>query len=67
MAWGRPGDKSLSQPMMVSLLTQICVTRPQWVDILAVVYTPAKYEDEFVDLTYTFAKAEMSLKFFLVK
>ena len=31
MAWGRPGDKPLSEPMMVSLLTHICVTRPQWV------------------------------------
>ena len=25
MAWGRPGDKPLSEPMMVSLLTHICV------------------------------------------
>ena len=31
MAWRRPGDKQLSEPMMVSLLTHICVTRPQWV------------------------------------
>ena len=31
MAWHRPGDKSLSEPMMVSLLTHICVTRSQWV------------------------------------
>ena len=31
MAWRRPGDKSLSEPMMVSLPTHICVTRPQWV------------------------------------
>ena len=31
MAWGRLGDKPLSEPMMVSLLTHICVTRPQWV------------------------------------
>ena len=31
MAWRRPGDKPLSEPMMVSLLTYICVTRPQWV------------------------------------
>ena len=31
MAWRRPGDKPLSEPMMVCLLTQICVTRPQWV------------------------------------
>ena len=26
-----PGDKPLSEPMMVSLLMHICVTRPQWV------------------------------------
>ena len=31
MAWCRPGDKLLSEPMMVILLTHICVTRPQWV------------------------------------
>ena len=33
MAWRRPGDKPLSEPMMVSLLTHICVTRPQWVKV----------------------------------
>ena len=33
MAWRRPGDKPLSEPMMVSLLTHICVIRPQWVKI----------------------------------
>ena len=31
MAWRRLGDKPLSEPMMVKLLTHICVTRPQWV------------------------------------
>ena len=31
MAWRRPGDKPLSEPMIVSLPTHICVTRPQWV------------------------------------
>ena len=34
MAWRRLGDKPLSEPMMVSLLTHICVTRPQWVNIV---------------------------------
>ena len=33
MAWRRPGDKPLSEPMMVRLPTHICVTRPQWVNI----------------------------------
>ena len=30
MAWHRPGDKALSEPMRVSLSTHIGVTRPQW-------------------------------------
>ena len=33
MAWRRPGDKPLSEPMMVTLPTHICFTRPQWVNI----------------------------------
>ena len=41
MAWRRPGDKPLSEPMMVILLTHICVTRPQWVKtIVATGYLP---------------------------
>ena len=32
MAWHRSGDKWLSELMMISLLTPICVTRPQWVN-----------------------------------
>ena len=31
MAWRWPGNKPLSEPMMVSLLTHTCVTRLQWV------------------------------------
>ena len=31
--WRRPGDKPLSEPIMVSLLTHICVARPQWVKV----------------------------------
>ena len=31
MAWRRPGDKPLSEQMMVCLPTHICVTQPQWV------------------------------------
>ena len=33
MAWRRPGDKPLSEPMTISLLMHICVTRPQWVNM----------------------------------
>ena len=32
IAWRRPGDKPLSEPMMVSLTTHICVTHPQCVN-----------------------------------
>ena len=42
MAWRRSGDKPLSEPMMVNLLTHICVTWPQWVNPWHV----------FIDLTY---------------
>ena len=30
MAWCPPGDKPLSEPMMVTLQTHLCITRPQW-------------------------------------
>ena len=30
MTWCWPGNKPLSEPMMVSLLMYICVTRPQY-------------------------------------
>ena len=32
MAWPRPGDKPLSELMVVSLLTHMCVTWPQWIN-----------------------------------
>ena len=35
MAWRRPGDKPLSEPMVVKLPMHLCVTRPQWVNSLA--------------------------------
>ena len=36
MAWRRLDDKLLTEPMMVLLLTHICVTRPQCVNVLCV-------------------------------
>ena len=33
MAWCRPGNRPLSETMLVSLLTHICITQPQWVNI----------------------------------
>ena len=34
MAWRHPGNKPSSEPMLVSLLTHMCVTRPQLVNSL---------------------------------
>ena len=31
MAWCQPSDKPLSESMMVSVPTYVCVTRPQWI------------------------------------
>ena len=33
MAWSRPGDKPSSEPMMVILPADLCVSRPQWVNL----------------------------------
>ena len=37
MAWRRSSDKPLFEPMVVSLLTRICVTRPQCVKIHCII------------------------------
>ena len=39
MDWRRTGAKPLSEPMMVNLLTHICVIRPQWVKSDAAIYS----------------------------
>ena len=46
MAWRRPGDKPLSEPMMTSLPMHICVTRPQWVNSLA----PRSWASDFKNI-----------------
>ena len=48
MAWRRSGDKPLSEPMMVSLPTHICVTRHQWVIIYDVHYDERTMNDNSV-------------------
>ena len=46
MAWRRPGDKPLSEPMMVILLTHIFVTRPQWVKPLLIIISMRRDSSE---------------------
>ena len=43
MAWRRSGDKPLSEPVMVSLPTHICATRPQWVNVMTQIFAPDMY------------------------
>ena len=55
MAWCCPGNMPLSKPMVVSLLTHICVTQPQWVQAghcnsLKIEYVDGIYE--YVDEIY---------------
>ena len=45
MAWRQPGDTPLSEAMMVSLLTFICVARPRW-DI-------GRFNNSFTHYVYT--------------
>ena len=33
MAWCWPGDKQLSEPVVVNLLTHMCITWPEWVNL----------------------------------
>ena len=49
MAWRRPGDKPLSKPVMVSLSTQICITRSQRVNAL---YFILCLNREYITITY---------------
>ena len=74
MAWRRPVDKPLSEPMMVSLPTHICVPQPQHF------YVPAtdchlmsinnlihfSYLHQFNHLRYVFDVAHFSCKMFLL-
>ena len=55
MAWRRPGDKPLSGPMMVSLLTNICVTRPQWFNLYRLICLATSNECFAIHLAFTFS------------
>ena len=54
MAWYRPGDKPLSEPVIVRLPTLICDTRPQWVKsvfrVLFISYSINKRRGRFTGL-----------------
>ena len=68
MAWRRPGDKPLSEPMMVSSLTHICVTRPQWVNgDLPTSIRLTKYQEYLAIVHCFFSKPDMVSIYILVE
>ena len=76
MAWRRSGDKPLSEPVLVSLLTHICVTRPQWVNAWSSIVMASESCVSYVDpliplfmtriipigLTWIFQKAPVDIQ-----
>ena len=53
MAGRRPGAKPLSEPMMVNLLTHICVARPQWVKTISMGFLGMAHMLLATDVTYS--------------
>ena len=52
MAWRRPGDKPLSEPMLVRIPTHICVTRPQWVNDCENICTARNYHHQVGNMNH---------------
>ena len=50
MDWRRPGDKPLSEPIMVCLPTHTCVTRPQWVNITILSYMYCMFWESIISI-----------------
>ena len=61
MAWRRPGDKPLSEPMMVNLPTHICVTRPQWVNTLRPRQNGRYYPEDIFKSTFLKENIKISI------
>ena len=59
MAWCQPGDKPLSEPLWVSLLTHICVTWPQWVKV-----SPACWDQQILLSTDKLYKCLWSAEYY---
>ena len=56
MAWRRPGDKPLSEPMMVRLLTHIFVTWSQWVNPFIPTITKAQSRKHTIPIDSQFTQ-----------
>ena len=50
MAWRRPGNKPLCEPMLVFVPMHICVTQPQWVNTCGLpLYNTANFQENTYD------------------
>ena len=65
MAWRHSGYKPLSEPMMVSLPTQIGVTQPQWINCLMFYLIICQY-NEFSDFIIDFLWSRMQFAFVII-
>ena len=62
MAWRRPGAKPLSEPMMVNLLTHICVTRSQWVNTMRLRQKGSHFADDIFKCIFLNENVWISIK-----
>ena len=60
MAWSRPGDKPLTEPMMVILTTHICVTRPQWVNTSRSIHNGRNLADNIFQIISLYRSCRIS-------
>ena len=67
MAWHRPGDKPLSEPMMVSLLTHICIMRPQLVKVLTCCGLVTPHGDEVMACCLTAPSHWLNQSWLIIK
>ena len=70
MAWRQLGEKSLSVPIMISLLMHIYITRPQWVnwhqDMNAIVLMPVSNHKEHGEIEKYKLQSTTNLQVFLI-
>ena len=62
MAWRRSGDKPLSESMLVSLPTHICIIRPQWVNSTLWYYISTHFHNVILHF-HTFMQCDTALAY----
>ena len=65
MAWRRPDDKPLAEPMMDGLMAHICVIRPQWIKIILYGLSSSWFKWSKINAPYSTAYSTTSNILFL--